>query len=117
VIAILSCGLDIGLFLFFHLNGFSVYESSAYARFIAAPFNFFMNKIWVFKKALYTDILSEIFRYVIVAIIALFLSATILDIINESYSILLASYKFAIDATIFLIGFLLQRFWVFRSNF
>ena len=45
MIAVLSCALDIGLFLFFHLNGFSVYESSVSARFIAAPFNFFMNKV------------------------------------------------------------------------
>ena len=116
VVAALSFILDIAFFLFFHSNDLGIYESSFYARLITATFNFYANKVWVFKKPSAENLFTEIYRYVVSATCAIVLSAVLLDLINENHSVLLAFYKFIIDSVIFVTGFLLQRFWVFRND-
>lgn len=82
------------------------------ARIISSTYNFTINSKVVFKK----QTKGAIIKYFILVIIQMFISAFTVSWLFETLKINSTIIKVVVDAIIFLINFVIQREWVFKSK-
>ena len=83
------------------------------ARIISSLFNFFLNKKKVFASDV--NIWVSIFKYYLLVVIQMFLSAFSVDILNSILKISPTLIKIPVEFIIFIINYLVQKFFIFHK--
>ena len=113
VVSILSFFIDIFLFRIFILSNFSILLSTVTARIISSVFNYILNKDKVFKS--FNK--NSFFKYYILVIIQMGVSAFSLKLLNSIFSDKnILALKILIDTIIFIINYYVQREWIFKGG-
>ena len=118
VSSLLSAVVDISSFMLLAYAGNNVFSATAIARVISGIFNFSLNKVWVFEKKDSHNTRNESLKYLTLFLAQMFFSGFLTDAINNSFSSdngLLIS-KMLADCFLFIVSFIVQRFWIFSSN-
>lgn len=115
VVAIASFGLDIMLFSVFDLVidekfKYSIIISSFLARLISALFNYLLNKYFVFRY----NAKQTFLKYWGLVILNVSLSAISVELIYSVFPIWSTIIKSVIDLLIFIMNFLIQKYWIFK---
>ena len=113
--AISSFVLDIVLFTIF-VNIIPIEQkiivSTIIARIISSTYNFIINAKVVFKKSSK----SSIVKYLILAIIQMLISGYLVTFIESLTKINSTLIKIIVDTIIFIVNFIIQREWVFKTS-
>lgn len=116
--SLVSALVDLMLFyIFSRIHAFPIAAkimiATVTARILSGGFNFLLNKYWSFKSRVWAS--SEAFRYVVLFVSQMLLSGIMVTILSHLLIPELLA-KIIVDLTLFFIGFLIQRKWVFRKN-
>lgn len=107
--------VDIILFslfcLIFKNHPDKVFISTIFARILSSLYNFMINSKLVFKK-MNNNSLS---KYFILVFFQMFVSATIVNLLAHLSHLNVVIIKIVIDLIIFIINFIIQREWIFKS--
>ena len=116
LVSLSSFLLDIGLFTLFHGFGIGIFSSTYAARFLSGAFNFLFNKHLVFRSHDKRRYLQELIGYVLLAVLLATASGAAVDFFTKLTALHATVVKILVDATLFLISFLVQRLVVFRHT-
>ena len=107
--------LDLLLFTIFlkvfNGNTNAAFISTVCARILSSLYNYFINSKLVFKKQNKTSLI----KYFILVVVAMLLSAFIVNILSKTYMSKIILIKVIVDIVIFIINFIVQREWVFKQ--
>lgn len=113
-----SFALDLILFTIFNLifktfmGSFSIIAATFLARFLSSLYNYFINSRYVFKK--YNK--SSIYKYYALVVLQVIVSAVSVYTLNKVFTSTNATIiKFFVDIIIFIINYLIQKFYIFKS--
>lgn len=113
-----SFALDLILFTIFNLifkifmGSFSIITATFLARFLSSLYNYFINSRYVFKK--YNK--SSIHKYYALVVLQVIVSAVSVYTLNKVFTSTNATIiKFFVDIIIFIINYLIQKFYIFKS--
>lgn len=97
------------------INSFdNIFISTALARIISGICNYKLNKSFVFKD--YNKDKSRVFKYMILWLIQLFLSAYLVEMIIARYNLSASLIKIIVDMFIFLLSFNIQNKHIFNNR-
>ncbi len=101
-----------------HIVTLSILIATVCARIVSSLYNFFINRLVVFKSKANTG--SSMVRYYCVCIVQMLISAVlvtnVLRLFNLDGSFVATLVKCVIDTILFLVSYHIQRTWVFRNN-
>ncbi len=117
LVSLSSFVLDISLFSIFislfNKNSSFILIATILARIISSSYNYKVNSRLVFRK----KNKSSIIRYYILVILSMLISGISVDLIfNNLVNSNLLLIKVIVDIVIFILNFIIQREWVFRSK-
>lgn len=108
--------LDIILFslfcLIFKSNPDKAFIATIFARILSSIYNFMINSKLVFKKM---DS-NSLAKYFILVFFQMFVSATIVNLLSHVSYLNIVIIKIIIDLIIFIINFIIQREWIFKTK-
>lgn len=106
-----SFALDLVVFTIFNLLIKNIFISTIIARVISSLYNYLMNSRFVFKS--YSK--SSIYKYYILVVIQMFVSATTVSILSYLFKDLNDTIiKMFVDIIIFIINYFVQKEVVFK---
>lgn len=106
-----SFALDLVVFTIFNLLIKNIFISTIIARVISSLYNYLMNSRFVFKS--YSK--SSIYKYYILVVIQMFVSATTVSILSYVFKDLNDTIiKIFVDIIIFIINYFVQKEVVFK---
>lgn len=119
IISFSSFLVDIIIFTF-AVNTFNavttknIFLSTILARVISALYNFFMNKVFVFKSRESTD--KSLIKYALLAFTQLSLSSVIVSILYNIFQRNVSIIKLVVDALLFFISYRIQQKYIFKEQ-
>jgi len=93
---------------------YNVYVASAMAKLFSGTYNFYVNKVHVFKSN--GDWKKELGKYVCLCIIHVLLSSTLISLIINRYMVSRISVKACVDTLLFFTVYYIQNIWVFKKE-
>ena len=117
LVAGLSFFLDITIFTIMNsLIHVSIILSTIIARIISSLINYLLNKDKVFKGE--TDTLKTIFKYYLLVILQMFISAFVVNRLYIILNINASIIKIPVELFLFICNYLIQKLFIFkRSNY
>ena len=112
--SIVSFLVDMGLFLLLTTLTRDVFFSAIIARCISGVVNFLLNKVVVFKSAASSRLPREVVGYIGLWTVINITSASLVSLVDHSVLIGIALTKIAIDASLFVFSFLIQKKFIFQ---
>jgi len=115
-VSLASYVIDISLFASLHSLGFGIFKSLVVARVASAIFNFYNNKITVYKARSWKNIKRELFAYILLAIFVIFISYGFIDFVVKQFAMNVILAKVLVDGLLFVFNFVVQQFIIFRRK-
>ncbi len=113
IIALLSFAIDISIFALLHITGLGILSSLIIARVISGLFNFYNNKVVVYKALGNQSLRREALGFTLLAIAVIMVSYGFISILHEHFGIGVITSKVLVDATLFICNFIIQKCFIF----
>ena len=117
VVALLSALLDLFTFYIFTiiLQGSAMYItlSTVIARLLSGIFNFSLNRNYIFKSK--NNLTREVSLYLMLFLISMLCSSFFVTLLSSTNPVLLEC-KIIVDFILFIIGFFIQKKFIFRND-
>ena len=114
IISILSFLIDFSLFVILHTMGANILTSVILARLFSSIFNFYNNKINVYKSPGIAQLKKELISYFILALFIVSFSYIAITLLHNKLGVGVILSKIIVDAFLFIISFVTQKNVVFR---
>ena len=116
LISLLSFVIDFVIFTILHMLLGGLFIPLIVARLISGSFNFWQNKLLVYKAKKTGRVKKEIVSYVVLAVIVFALGYMLISFFVLQLYINIIFSKIMIDAILFLSNYLLQKYLIFHRK-